>query len=211
MRHRNHGLRKRCDCKRKDWPKCSHGWFLNFKCKGTHWRLSLDREVGRHVEGKTDAQAEADRIRSEIRAGHFHALAIKANQLPASVPTLEQLGNPYFSKYVNPKTGEPLSRNERYRWDLVIRTELEMPAGRVRLGSLPVDGVTRHHIQAFLETQRAARTETVTTVKGITLKCQRGGTISTNRCLERLRAFYTWAIENGTRLQHRSNGEPQQR
>ena len=55
MRHRNHGLRKRCRCKRKDWPKCPHGWHLNYKPKGgSQYRLSLDREMGRHIDSKTE-------------------------------------------------------------------------------------------------------------------------------------------------------------
>ena len=50
-RHRNSGLRKRCGCPRKVWPKCPHSWFLNFKPRGgPPYRLSLDRELGRRVE-----------------------------------------------------------------------------------------------------------------------------------------------------------------
>ena len=60
MRQRNHGLRKRCDCKRRNWPKCSHSWYLNFKWKDAHFRLSLDREVGRRVATKGEAEAEAE-------------------------------------------------------------------------------------------------------------------------------------------------------
>ena len=71
-RNRNEGLRKRCDCKRKDWPRCPHSWYLNFKAKnGPHYRLSLDREVGRHIDSKSTAIAEAERIRTAIRNGAF--------------------------------------------------------------------------------------------------------------------------------------------
>ena len=57
---RNHGLRKRCGCPRTKWPKCAHGWHFNFSWKGVSHRLSLDRECGRHIESKTEAQAEAE-------------------------------------------------------------------------------------------------------------------------------------------------------
>jgi hypothetical protein len=68
-RHRNGGLRKRCGCPRKNWTKCSHPWHFNFKWRGLHYRLSLEREAGRPITGKTDAQAEAERIRNAIRDG----------------------------------------------------------------------------------------------------------------------------------------------
>src|SRR5205809_4761988 len=71
-RHRNGGIRKRCPCPRRNWAKCPHGWHLNYRPKGgPHYRLSLDRKVGRHIDSKTEAQAEAERIRTEIRNGTF--------------------------------------------------------------------------------------------------------------------------------------------
>jgi hypothetical protein len=71
MRKQNGGLRKRCGCGRRVWPKCLHAWHLNFKWKGVHHRLSLDREVGRSITSKSEAMAEADRMRSAIRSGEF--------------------------------------------------------------------------------------------------------------------------------------------
>jgi hypothetical protein len=70
-RHRNRGVRKRCQCARNTWAKCPHPWYLNFKWKRGHYRLSLDREVGRRLEGRTEAETEADRVRTEIRRGTF--------------------------------------------------------------------------------------------------------------------------------------------
>ncbi len=63
-RHHNHGLRKICGCPRRLWPKCDHGWHLNFKHAGTHYRFSLDRHAGRHLTSKAEALAEADVLRS---------------------------------------------------------------------------------------------------------------------------------------------------
>jgi len=86
MRHRNHGLRKRCVCNRKDWPKCSHSWYLNYKPKGgPQYRLSLDREAGRHIDGKTVAVEEAERIRIAIRNGTFRTAPARAT---AAAPVL---------------------------------------------------------------------------------------------------------------------------
>ena len=42
-RQRNGGLRKICACPRRQWPKCRHSWYLNFKLRGgPAYRLSLD-------------------------------------------------------------------------------------------------------------------------------------------------------------------------
>jgi integrase len=197
-RSRHGGLRKRCTCARKNWPKCPHGWHLNFKAKGgPHYRLSLDRELSKHIESKTEAQAVAERIRNEIRDGRFRVKPQRSEQsLPVQSFALEQLGDDYFSRHINPRTNEALSRDERYRWNLMMRTEVEMPVGKVRLGGIPVHAVTRPHLQAFMDEQRNRRTENVTDKKGNTRPGRRGGAISANRCLERLRAFYTWAIDN---------------
>jgi hypothetical protein len=87
MRHRNLGVRKRCRCKPKDWPRCPHSWHLNYKPKGgAHYRLSLDREVGQRIEGKTEAIAQAERIRTAIRDGTFRP-APELRPILAPVPT----------------------------------------------------------------------------------------------------------------------------
>ena len=78
MKHRNNGLRKRCPCPRQRWPKCPHGWHFNFHWKGVNYWLSLDRECGRRITSKTEAEREADRLRTAIR---------KEVGLPGSQPT----------------------------------------------------------------------------------------------------------------------------
>src|SRR5438552_8052598 len=93
-RHRNSGLRKRCGCPRKVWPKCPHSWYFNFKPRGgPHYQLSLDREVGKHVDSKSEAQGIADGIRTAIRAGTF-----RVAPAPASVPTAPALTFRAFAK-----------------------------------------------------------------------------------------------------------------
>jgi hypothetical protein len=75
--HRNDGLRKRCNCGRRAWPKCEHDWHFNFQWrnpgqeKPTPYRFSLDRYLGRRLKDKDDARAEAEKIRVAIRAGTF--------------------------------------------------------------------------------------------------------------------------------------------
>lgn len=70
MKHRNNGLRKLCDCARRNWPKCRHSWYFNYKPRGGQsWRFSLDVEAGKHIESKTDAEKIAGDIRTAINAG----------------------------------------------------------------------------------------------------------------------------------------------
>ena len=195
-RQRHDGVRKICGCRPGNWPRCAHPWHINFKHGGHHYRLSLDKELGRHVEGKTEARAEAERIRGDIRGGRFHTQG--AAQSPDAATTIEQLGHVYFAKYVSPKTGKPLLRNEQYRWDLVMRTSVRRINGAgVRFGDLVVTAITRHDVEAFGDAHRTPREETFADAKGRTHAGKRGGLVSVNRCLGRLRAFYNWAIENG--------------
>ena len=71
-RHSNKGLRKVCGCPRRAWPKCPHAWYFNFKPKdGPSYRFSLDKHLGRHVDNKTDAETEGEKIRIAIKEGRF--------------------------------------------------------------------------------------------------------------------------------------------
>lgn len=70
-RHNNHGLRKVCGCSRRAWAKCEHPWHMNFSWKGTHYRLSLERALGRKVKKKEDARDAAETLRKAIKAGEW--------------------------------------------------------------------------------------------------------------------------------------------
>jgi hypothetical protein len=80
--HRNAGLRKVCSCPRRGWAKCPHPWHFNFCWRGTTYRFSLSRYAGKHIVSKADAEALAENIRREIRAGTFQGLpAANANNV----------------------------------------------------------------------------------------------------------------------------------
>ena len=73
-----------CACSRLEWSKCGHAWHVNFKpAGGPSYRLSLDREFGRHIDSKT----EAARIKADILAGRFGQPAAR------DVMTLRQLAD----------------------------------------------------------------------------------------------------------------------
>ena len=90
-RHHTGGLRKRCDCARKHWPKCSHPWWLRYKPRGgPHYEVSLDRVLGKHVDSKSEAETEANKIRVLIDAGTFNKAVSPV--VDPTVQTFEQYG-----------------------------------------------------------------------------------------------------------------------
>lgn len=43
MPKRTHdGIKKRCGCGKRQWPKCSHPWWFGFHFNGREHRYSLD-------------------------------------------------------------------------------------------------------------------------------------------------------------------------
>jgi integrase len=119
--------------------------------------LSLDREVGRHIDSKTEAQEEAERIRTEIRNGTFR----RRDDLPEATEPAP----------------ESLEMYARRHW--LPSAELNLKASTVRfykdhlenhvfplLGSRPITVVTRKDCRELIARVRASGLR-VTTVRGI--------------------------------------------
>jgi len=214
--HRNAGLRKICRCGRRKWVKCDHPWHFNFRGH----RFSLDQELApRRLRSKTEAEAEADRLRAAIRDGTFRraAPAPKSNLdlVPLEQMTLSQLLALYERRYLVPKA-ETLHqqrcactrtdwqtcpqaqalRNERSQIKTINGTPLVRHDGiTLAFGDWPVNDITTDTIDLFQETRRV-----VTTVPGAkpAHKPRRvGGKVGTNRNLTFLRAAYNWCVRKG--------------
>lgn len=180
MRHQNHGLRKRCDCGRRQWTKCDHPWHFAFKWRGVHHRYSLDRLVYPPVRTKEKAQAAVDRIRSEIRDGAFHAPAEPAaGGAVLAVLTLGQLADTYERSHV--RVERPASEKRwRVQVNAILRRAVTLPTGEVRtLDKWAVSDVTTEAIKQFQELRRPA------------------GVFAMNRDLGVLRAIFNWAMAEG--------------
>ena len=113
----NKGLRKLCACERRVWAKCPHSWYFNFAWKGRHYRFSLDRYHGRHVDSKTAAETLAELIRVAIRSGAFDEVRVVT---PATTPietapelTFEQLALRWMANERVDKV--PTARIDGYR------------------------------------------------------------------------------------------------
>lgn len=175
-RQRNHGLRKVCDCPRRQWAKCDHPWHFSFKWNGTHHRFSLDKQLGKHIDNKTDAEKEAETIRIAIREGRFGQPA------PRDEMTLRQLADVYLERYV---MLERASREQAFRWALnaICKTEIQRPTGQdgTAIGAWRLADIVTDSIERFREARRAKGT----------------GVIGTNRQLGILRALFNWGIRVG--------------
>jgi hypothetical protein len=177
------GLSKRCRCPRRMWTRgCRHSWHYIFKWKSRRYRAALDDELRRHVGGKADALKEVEKIYDAVRDGTF-------GRESAETLALRQFGDRYFKKYVSTKTGRPLGRNERYRWNVMIEAKVH----RRPRGDYIVSDLKKHHVEAFVDANRVERIVTIVDAKGNAYQAKRGGVVSTNRCL--LKAFFNWAIE----------------
>src|ERR1700681_2123459 len=100
-RAHGHGVRKVCRHGWRQWPKCACAWYFSYKPRGgPRYRFSLDTELGRHVESKTEAEQIATDLRAAIKAGTFRqatGIAASSSVTGASpVVTLDQLAESYL-------------------------------------------------------------------------------------------------------------------
>lgn len=140
VRQQNAGLRKLCACPRRNWPKCAHDWYFNFKPRGGKpWRFSLDIEHGQRIKSKGEAEIMADRIRTEIRAGTFVRAADRrkaaaiAPAIPESV-TLAAFVPIYLERVSQVRERNKSWKNDRYMFARIAAFIL--PDGS-RLGEKP--------------------------------------------------------------------------
>jgi integrase len=144
IRHHNDGLRKLCEHPRRVWAKCPDSWYLNFKPKGgPSYRLSLDREMGRHLESRTEAETEADRIRGAIRAGTFRQPTSAATTPDAL--TFEDFGAKWI-KGAASVSGKKTWQNDAY---VLARIGAWSPEGAPRFGLKPIGAITEDDVEAL--------------------------------------------------------------
>ena len=170
-RQRNHGLRKRCGCPRTKWSRCPHGWHFNFSWEGVSHRVSLDRECGRHIDSKTEAETEADRLRGEIRSGVFGTTVVRDLSFRRFADVWRerqgsQLANPHF---------------DGYRLDRINAFVLPASSPPVTFGDKSLDAITTDDVEAFRDARKAAGRSAVTV----------------NHDLKLLRKMFNWGIRKG--------------
>lgn len=173
-RHRNGGLRKVCDCPRRAWPKCPHGWHMNYKVRGgLSYRFSLDSELGRHVASKTEAEHAAEKIRIAIREGTFRRRAEAATVAPAA--TADAIALTDFGQTFLARAGKGATANNRACLSRLTAFAL---SGGAKLGDKPLGAITEDDIEAFFAH----------------LRTERRAASTVNKYVQLVKALFRWAV-----------------
>ena len=170
-------LTKRCGCDKRNWSRCSHPWHFACQWKGRRYRISLDQHVGRTLKGKTEAEAETDRIRASIRAGTF------SDQLPVQQPAtpdglaLDAYTDIFLERYSKAR------QKKSWRDDSYILKQIAafvLPTGQ-RFGGKLIGAVIEDDVEACLQSLK-----------------DRGRAASTlNKYLQTFRSMSHWGHRKG--------------
>ena len=193
------GVRKRCECSRRQWSKCSHPWHFSFHHASREYRYSLDKVArARHEQPpltKSEAAGWRDRLRGEIRAGQF-VDPDTPPPMPQPADTRLTFGDvckEYLKRHVQIPTRRPRGRREMEILIAMLR-RAEIPAANdttTLLETKPLDGITRAEVEAVRAWRR--QEQAAHKIKAGT----KGGEVGTNRLLSRLRHVFSWAIAEG--------------
>lgn len=194
----NDGVKKRCDCRRKNWPTCPHPWHFSFHYNGVEHRYSLDKIARARNEPPPTTKNEAvtwrDRLRAEIRAGKF-----VDPDAPSSAPVVDtrltfgDVCEKYLDRHVRTPTRRPRARREMETL-IAMGRRAEIPAANgttARLEQKPIDVITKADIEAVRSWRRQEQ------ATGTSRPGSKGGEVGTNRLLSRLRHVFSWAIAEG--------------
>jgi integrase len=184
-------------CKCRDQVKCRHPWWFSYRRPGEpRIRKSLDAVLEKHIEGKTIATQEAERLRIGIIDDTLPQRTRELLGLPLSLApvlstlTMAQLLEMYRERYL---TRTATGKKQTYQIGAITRTTLPRPSGSAaQLGDWLVTDVTADTVERLREarTVRGVRTRD----KGAT---HVGGKTAANRDLQLLRAAFNWAIDKG--------------
>jgi integrase len=167
-------LYKICDHPRSRWSECPDPWHFAYKHGTKHYRFSLDKRLGKHVDKET-AEIKAGEIWLQIKSGTFDKPA------PITSMTLQQLIDVYLERYVGVERTETAD-DFKSGLKVISGTRIKHPTGgTLKFGEWAVADIRTDTIERYRETRRALGT-------GI------GGT---NRSLSRLRAVFNWGIKVG--------------
>ena len=193
----NDGLKKRCDCGRRKWPKCDHPWHFSLHHAGREHRFSLDVVARARGEmpprSKTEAIAWRDRLRVQICGGTFTAATAPVE--PVSVPrvTFGDVCDQYLERHVRIPTRRPRGvREMEILIGMLRRAEIPAANGAMeKLEQKPIETLTRADVEAVRTWRRKEQ------AAGASKRGTKGGEVGTNRLLSRLRHIFSWAVVEG--------------
>ena len=225
---RQDGLSKRCGCAPRQWTKCAHPWHFAF-CHGkdaagrkVRHRVGLHRFADRpadDVMSRSEAQALADRIRTDVREGTCASLA--TTEPPSAEPTLADVADRYLRDYARRDTRKPHAVRQFEIHVRLLREAVVDTAGRSRgaLDAVPFRAVTRADLDAVFRARMDAvnaalaaarqvaalraeeREVPADLLRSATLagRSTKGGHVGLNRFKARVRHLFNWAIAQGYR------------
>ena len=193
----NGGLKKRCRCPRRQWSKCAHPWHFGFAQNGKEYRWSLHK-VAEKLPGyrmsKTEAQAIADRLRSDIRTGR---LTDAGTTLPDTGLTFGDVVERYIERHVRVPNRRPAAQ-QVMEWHLGVLRRAQVPAAggtTIQLEHKPLTAISKADVEAVRDGRRSAAKGSASTER-VRPGCK-GGEVGINRLLARLRHVFSFAIAEG--------------
>ena len=177
--------------------KCRHPWWFSYKRAGEpRIRKSLDVVLEKHIDSKTIAEEEAERLRLGMIDNTLPARTRELLGLPVSMTptlptlTLGQLLKVYAERHVS--RSATVDR-QAYQIGIVTRTVLPRPTdGTMALGDWLVADVTADTLERLREARLVRDVHTRETGSN-----RVGGPVAANRDLRLLRAAFNWAIRTG--------------
>ena len=175
---RNDGLRKVCGCGRHKWMKCPHSWYFSYQSDGHQYRFSLERHVGRKLT-KTEAEAEAEHLRTAIRSGQFQAAQRREREWTGreeqATLTFRQFADDWSARRGYQLVG---ARDNDYRLKLICQFVLPGTEPSVVFGEKSVADITAGDIEAYRYHRRL----------------QKRSPVTINHDLKLLRKMFAWGI-----------------
>lgn len=194
---------KICSC--RDQVKCRHPWWFSFKRRGVdaatgeafeRIRASLDVVLEKHIDSKTVAIEEANRLRVGIVENTLPARTRELLGLPVSaapvLPTLTiaDLLKVYEERHL---AHTKSSTRQAYQIGAIKRTIIERPNGTTApLCEWLLSDVTADTLERLREARSIKGVNTARQTGGSNIV---GGRVAANRDLRLLRAAFNWALD----------------
>ena len=177
---------KICAC--RDQVKCRHPWWFSFKRPGEpRLRKSLDLVLEKHIDSKTVAAVEAERLRIGVLDDTLPARTRELLGLPASLKpmlealTMRQLLHTSHERHL---TATATHEKRAYEIGAIVRVVLpRLNGATLALGDWLVADVTADTLERLRDVTSVRTSHTT------------GGPVAANRNLRLVRAAFNWAID----------------
>jgi len=186
-RQRRAGLTKPCGCPPHMWSGCPHSWRLELMVGGARHRISLDKLAGERLS-KQRAKALAEELKPKIRRGEWPPAPVVPPKQPVAL-TIDEAMPKYLAYVASPHPGRHRKgeggkkadeSSDQSRATMTLCHWLP-EGGGMRFGTLAVDKLRAHHIEAIVTNHRI----------------QKRPASTVNKVMLQLRGFCRWLHAKG--------------